>query len=415
LNKDLISSFKAGSKLKHGIIKQLYVEKNLSCVDLSQILGKSIPVIAKTLNELLKEEYITEHGYAPSSGGRRPLMYSLKPDKMYIVAVAMDQFFTRIAVMDLFNNYVSQSEIIELPLHDNDHAAPFLIKLVNDHIDHSGIIREKIIGVGIGMPGFINVKEGINHTFLTNIPDGNSLRTHLEKNIGLPIYIDNDSSLIALAEHRFGLAKGRKNVMVINIGWGTGLGMIVKGELFRGHSGYAGEFSHIPVSDNDILCECGKNGCLETEASLLMLVQKATHEIKNGRISGLKVKDIKYMYEPILDAANKGDQFSIGLLSDMGYNLGKGIAILIHIMNPELIVLSGRGAGAGKILIAPIQQALNKYCIPRLAENTELSVSQLGYDAEIIGAAALVMENFGISHMSVRTEEFRHNLEKSVN
>ncbi len=101
------------------------------------------------------------------------------------------------------------------------------------------------------------------------------------------------------------------------------------------------------------------------------------------------------MYEVVLAAANKGDQMAIELFSEMGYKIGKGISILIHIMNPELVLLSGRGAAAGKILMAPIQQALNKYCIPRLAEYTEVKVSKLGQDAYSIGVAALVMENFG--------------------
>jgi len=101
------------------------------------------------------------------------------------------------------------------------------------------------------------------------------------------------------------------------------------------------------------------------------------------------------MCTAVMVAANKGDQYAIELLSEMGYKIGKGLAILIHLVNPELIVLSGRGADVGKILMAPIQQALNKYSIPRLAENTELKVSGLGHDAELIGAAALVMENFG--------------------
>jgi len=107
--------------------------------------------------------------------------------------------------------------------------------------------------------------------------------------------------------------------------------------------------------------------------------------------------DSEKMSEAIMVAANKGDQYAIELLSDMGYKIGKAIGILIHIVNPELIVLSGRGAAVGKILLAPIQQALNKYCIPRLSEHTDVKVSMLGRKAELTGAAALVMDNFSKS------------------
>ncbi|MDB5146024.1 MAG: hypothetical protein JWQ57_44, partial [Mucilaginibacter sp.] len=142
---------------------------------------------------------------------------------------------------------------------------------------------------------------------------------------------------------------------------------------------------------------CGKRGCLEAEASLLVVAQKAIAGIKKGRVTSLKYNEddhSKLMGDALIEAANNGDQFAIELLSDAGYKIGKALAILIHIMNPAIIVLSGRGAKVAKILMAPIQQALHKYCIPRLAAGTELLVSELGFDAELIGAAVLVMENF---------------------
>ena len=99
-------------------------------------------------------------------------------------------------------------------------------------------------------------------------------------------------------------------------------------------------------------------------------------------------------FEEIIRAAQKGDQFAVGLFSEAGYNIGRGVAILIHILNPEIIIFSGRGSRAGKIWKAPVQQAINEMCIPRPAASTEIEISQLGYEAEMIGAAALVMENY---------------------
>jgi predicted NBD/HSP70 family sugar kinase len=134
-------------------------------------------------------------------------------------------------------------------------------------IRKSGVDKKKIIGAGIGMPGFIDSKKGINYTFLE--AGEQTISQYLSRQLELPVYIDNDSSLIALAEFRFGLARRQKNAMVLNIGWGIGLGMILNGELFRGQNGFAGEFSHMPLFNNNKLCSCGKTGCLETEASLL--------------------------------------------------------------------------------------------------------------------------------------------------
>ncbi|WP_423148570.1 ROK family protein [Rubrolithibacter danxiaensis] len=383
-------------RLKQRVLKELYFDKMLSCADLSLRTKKSLPVVTKVVAELIEENYVIEYGFGPSSGGRRPLMYSLKPHEKLIVAVAIDQLSTHIVIYDLMNNQVSEIEMHELELENNPDALPVLTELINSYISQSGFSKEKIIGIGISMPGFVDVKKGINYSFLE--AGGQSLQKYISDRTDLPVYIDNDSCLIALAELRFGLARLKQNVMVVNVAWGIGLGMILNGEIFRGHTGFAGEFSHIPTSTEGKLCNCGKRGCLETEASLLVVAKKALDGIESGRISSLQqeLKDqSKLPGDVIMEAANKGDQFAIELLSDAGYAIGIGLAILIHIINPAVIILSGRGAAVGKILSASIQQALNKYAIPRLADSTELQISQLGSNAALIGAASLVIECLG--------------------
>jgi predicted NBD/HSP70 family sugar kinase len=372
----------------------LYFDNAMSCAGLSQLFDKSIPSITKAINELIKEGFVVEEGYAPSSGGRRPLMYNINAKAMYILAVAMDQLSARLQLIDLQNNPVAEMATVDIKLLNNEAALPTLIGSLNNYVAESGIPKNKIAGIGIGMPGFINAVEGINYTYLD--AGGQSLSDYISQKTGIATYIDNDSSLIALAEQKFGIAKTQQEVMVINLGWGIGLGMIIDGKIFRGYNGFAGELSHIPLSDDGALCTCGKRGCLEAEASMLVVAEKAEEGIREGRVTSLKSTDgnFKLMGDALMDAANQGDQFALELLSDAGYKIGKALAILIHIMNPANIVLSGRGAKVGKILLAPIQQALHKYCIPRLASGTELLISSLGFDAELIGAAVLVMENF---------------------
>jgi len=385
------------NQLQYRLIRQLYFSPASTCNDLSESLGKSLPIIARALNELIGSGIVQELGYAPSNGGRPPLIYSLKPENMYILAVAMDQLYTRIVVLDLANRFVFPIERIELKLLDNKEALNILTHSLQEVIARLGKDRKKIIGIGIGMPGFVNTRSGNNLTYLPTNSD-ESVRDYLERHLELPVHIENDASVLALAELKEGLAKGLQDVMVIDIGWGVGLGMIVKGELFRGHSGYAGELSHIPISESNTLCECGKRGCLETEATLRVVAKRAIEEIRVGKVSSLKLQESpEAMSESVMAAANQGDQYAIELLTEMGLKIGKAIAILIHIVNPELIILGGRGAEVGKILIAPIQQALNRYCIPRLAEHTEVKVSRLGHDVGLIAAAALVMEKFGES------------------
>jgi predicted NBD/HSP70 family sugar kinase len=377
------------------LFREFYFSGTLSCSDLSERIDKSIPFTIKILNELIDEGYIQESGFAPSSGGRRPVMYTIKHDSIYILSVAMDQLVTSISLMDAHNNHVAGIEKFELPLPKNPAALSILVEKMELVIRKSGVDRKRIIGAGIGMPGFIDFKKGINYSYLE--AEDKTVTQFLSENLNLPVYIDNDSSLIALAEFRFGAARHQRNAMVLNISWGIGLGMILNGELFRGHNGFAGEFSHMSLFNNNRLCSCGKTGCLETEASLLRVIEKAAEGIRAGRLSALGKNfpsgHVEQDWQAIVNAAIRGDQFVVELLSQAAYNIGRGVAILIHLVNPESVILSGRGTLAGKVWQAPIQQALNEHCIPRLAANTTVAISTLGYQAELIGSAALVMEH----------------------
>lgn len=377
------------------IIKNLYVRKALSCAELSLSIKKSLPLSTQLLNALADDGFVIETGYAPSTGGRKPVMYSLAPNVIYVIAVAMDQFVTRIAIMNMNNEFITPVEKYELPLHNNNEALTLLIEKIELLISKSGIAKNKIAGIGMGMPGFIDIKRGMNHSYL--LTGGKNINEYISEKIKIPVFIDNDSSVIALAELRFGAASETKNAMVVNVGWGTGLGLILNGELYRGCNGFAGEFSHIPLLFNGKLCTCGKSGCLETESSLLYVVERALDGLKNGQVTKLKelpTDDLGEACLQIIKAAYEGDQFAIGILTDSGFKIGMGVAMLIHLFNPQDIILSGRGSAAGKILVTPIQQAINEYCIPSLAEYTSIKISELGDDAAMIGAAALVMENY---------------------
>lgn len=368
----------------------------LTLTELSALSNKSLPMVTAIVNDLIDEGYVCESGFASSTGGRRASTFLLNPEKRrYVVAVAMDQLVTQMVIYDLLNEEQGPIQILPLKLSEDEVFFDKLLHFIKDNISGSGISKENFLGVGIGMPGFINFSKGVNHSFF-NLNDGDTLADSLNEELDLPVFIDNDSILIAQAELKFGVGKGHKDVMVINFGWGVGLGMIINGELFRGHNGCAGEFSHIPLSETNKLCSCGKRGCLEVETSLLVLVERARTEMTMGatsRMESLFADTGQLAGDHFLAAAKNGDPLAVSILSDAAFLIGKGLSTLIHIMNPELIILGGRGAMAGKILMAPIQQAINEFCIPRLAEHTTIVVSEIGHRSELLGAAALVIEN----------------------
>jgi len=371
-------------------IKCLYYNKVLTSADISNYTGKSIPHVIKVLNELIKEGYVAEKGFANSSGGRKPLNYSLVPNTHYLLSVAMNQYSAQMVVVDMNNNFVSKVASYEFDIYLLQ--AETFVDYLKHFIKDSNIPQANILGIGITMPGFVDTKKGVNYTFLKT--GGQTLVEYIQQNILIPVFLDNDSTAIALAEQKFGVAADIKNVMVLNLGWGIGLGMILNGQIFRGNNGLAGEFSHIPLFKNGRLCNCGKHGCLETEASLIAVTATAKQGIKQGQTTSLaNYKDINA--DIIIAEAIKGDRFSVKLISEAAYHVGEGLAILIHLMNPAAIVLSGKGSIVGKLWLAPIQQAINEHCIPMLTHHTELIISNLNTKAQLIGGAALVVENFG--------------------
>ena len=378
---------------KKSILKELLIGKTLSCAEISERTGKSTALVTKMLNEMIADGFVEEKGFAPSSGGRRPLTYSLRPKSLYLIGVAMDQFVTRVAIVDTHLNFALPVTEVELTLADNENALQELGDAILKTINNSGIDREKFIGIGIGMPGFIDPHHGANYTFM-----GRNVAAYIKTKTNLPVFIENDSSTIALAENTFGQAKEEANAMIINVSWGVGLGMIINGKLFRGNDGFAGEFSHIPLFVNGKLCSCGKTGCLETETSLNFMLAQAEESIGNGKASILKeslpqAKSHEEKYQAFMKAAQIGDSLTVEIISNAGYNIGRGIAILIHLLNPGKIVISGRCSAAGKIWLAPIQRAINEFCIPRLVSNTRVEVSRLSHTAEMIGTALLVIEH----------------------
>ncbi len=371
-------------------IKCLYYNKVLASADISNHTGKSIPHTIKVLNELIKEGYVAEMGFANSSGGRKPLNYSLVADTHFLVSVAMDQFSAQMVIVDMNNNFVTDVKRYEFDIHLLQPET--FVEHLKNFIREAAIAKSAIIGIGITMPGFVDTDAGVNYTYLK--VTGQTLVEYIQQNISIPVFLDNDSTAIALAEQKFGVAAHIKNVMVLNLGWGIGLGMILNDKIFRGNNGLAGEFSHIPLFKNGKLCKCGKHGCLETEASLIAVTATAKEGIKKGQITSLaNYPDIDA--DSIIAEAIKGDVFSVKLISEAAYHVGEGLAILIHLMNPGAVVLSGKGSVVGKLWLAPIQQAINEHCIPMLTNHTEFIISNLTTKAQLIGGAALVVENFG--------------------
>jgi len=376
------------------ILKNLYFDSALSIAELVKKLAKSTPSITKIIKRLLEEKIIVECGFAESTGGRRPLQFAINPAlNFYILTISTDQHFSTFTLTDLNQQTIIEHRDVPLELKSSN-SADLLLDEMESILELSGIQRDKIIGIGLSIPGFVNSELGVNESYPHNHPLYR-IKSSIEAKYQISTVIENDSRCIAIAEKEFGSAKDIDHSLIINLNWGVGLGIIINGSVFKGESGFAGEFSHIPLSDDNTLCSCGKRGCLEVEASLDATIRSTETDIQNNEYSiySTFVKSKLNKIDALIEASNVGDQIAINNLGKIGYMLGKGISTLIHILNPKQIIVSGRGAELGRILNPQIQIAINEFCIPEIAKTTNVQMSSLNKHAQIKGTAAIVVEN----------------------
>ena len=219
----------------------------------------------------------------------------------------------------------------------------------------------------------------------------------IESQIGIKTFLENDSRAMTYGEYSCGVVEKEKNVIFVNLTWGLGIGIINDGQLYYGKSGYSGEFGHSPVFENEIICQCGKKGCLETEISALALERRFKEKLESGSVSVLKIKkgaSFVSMEEIIAAIVEKEDSLAIEIIEEIGVKLGRYLSMLINIFNPELVVLGGPLAAAGSYLFLPTQSTINKYSLNIVIQDMELKLSKLGSKAGVIGACYILRNKF---------------------
>ncbi|MDX5479867.1 ROK family protein [Fontibacter flavus] len=381
------------NKLK--LIKNLYTKGSNTAGEMCSEVGISLPTVNSLLGDLMTSGEVIKHGRAESQGGRKPDLYKLADNSFYVISVDINKFRIRTAIYNSSNKAVTDIETLKISLNNDKETFEKVCDFILAHLEKSGLPNEKIIAVGISMPGLIDSVNGINHTYLKFGKKG--LVENFESRLGRKVFLENDARAMTLAEFKFGHNDQYKNVLGIFIGWGIGLGIIIDGKIYQGASGFAGEFSHSPIFESrEITCTCGKKGCLESVASGTAIVRMAREAIQNDSDSILArmAAENNGEVEPylVVDAALAGDQRAITIISEAGLDLGRGISILIQLLNPELIILGGSVAEAKHYLTTPIQQALNIYSMAKARENTELALYKLGKEVGLLGGVAVVNE-----------------------
>ena len=360
---------------KKAIIGFLYRMGELSKPEICRLTNVTTPTVSRMIEELIEEGWVIDRGCGNSIGGKRPHVFSLNPDAAYILGVDIGREYLRVAIFNLKNEPIEgileYSSILEEQ--DDEATLRYVREKIDETIGRLNIDRAKIKMAGFALPGLID-REGTSYTYLTYEQPG--IKSILEEMLQIPVFIDNDSNVMAMAEHTFGVAKDVNNVLCISVNECIGLGMILNSKLYRGGIGMAGEFGHIRISGLEESCHCGKIGCLETVSS--------GRAIEN--VAGKPLQEI-------IEAARKDDISAIDLLHRAGEKLGEGIATMIHLFNPDMVVIGGKIVQAGDLMLVPVQQAINKYALARMRGHCELKMSNLGVYSAILGTLMMVMEH----------------------
>jgi len=377
--------------LKKSILGYFANISNATIADLSKELNISVPKMTAILNELIQDGIVQDYGKVESTSGRKPNLFGLLPESAFFIGVDVKQNYINIALSDLQNNLIKIYEKIPYKLDNNKESLEALCQLINTFVLELTIPKDKILGIGINLSGRVNYATGYSYSFFYFNEE--PLSKTIESKVGIKVFLENDSRAMAFGEFSSGIVKGEKDVLFLNMDYGIGLGIMINGQLYYGKSGYSGEFGHMPLFDNEILCRCGKKGCLETAASGWALTRMVKEKMMEGSSSVLfeKMGDkAEIQMEDVIKAANNDDVLAIELIAKIGENIGRGIALLINIFNPELVVLGGSLAQTGEYIRLPIKSAINKYSLSLVSKDTQLKISQLGKRAGIIGACLLV-------------------------
>lgn len=382
------------SKTKRHIISYLIDNGNATITDLSKELNMSIPTTTKFVNEMCASGYLDEYGKLETGEGRRPNLYGLNAESGYFIGVDVKKFSISIGLMNFKGDLVEHDENIDFKSENTSEALDFICQQITSFIDKTDVDSSNILNANINLSGRVNPETGYSYSFFNFSEE--PLTKILSDKLGLPVSIENDSRAMAYGEFAKGCVKGEKNVLFINASWGLGMGIIIDGKPYKGKSGFSGEIGHIHLYNNEILCHCGKKGCLETEVSGMAFHRIVTERMKNGEstiLSKINKNCEKLTLADLIKATNQEDMLCIDVIESIGQKLGDALAGIINIFNPELLIIGGPLALTGDYLLQPLKTSLRKYSLNLVNRDTAITLSKLKDKTGLVGACLLARNN----------------------
>jgi predicted NBD/HSP70 family sugar kinase len=369
------------------LIASLRQDGPASRAELVRRTGLSRVTISGLVADLLDRGIVVERedpdGPSGRGAGRRPSVLTLGPAAGTVLGVDFGHTHLRVVAADLSGQVLAEGhravDVDRSAAEALDEATALIDALLKD----ARIDADDVIGVGMGLPGPIDSRTGVVGSSVI-LPGWAGLHPadELQRRLGFPVEVDNDANLGALAEVLFGAARGARDAVYVKVSSGVGAGLFVGGRIHHGASGITGELGHTLVDPNGTMCRCGNRGCLETRAAApaLLDILRPTYG------DDLTADDIVRL-------ANDGDVGCSRVLGDAGQLIGRALAEVCNLLNPELIVVGGELSGAGAPLLKGIRDAVDRYALPAVASAVDLRAGLLGSRAEVLGAVALIIRD----------------------
>jgi len=378
------------------VLKTFFDNQLISRAEIARMTKLTRATVSDMVAALIEEGLVKEVGYGSSIGGRSPILLSLNADSRYLIGLnlAQDKFIA--AVVNLRGEI---KEMCEAPVgSDNGEQALQTVYQILDQLVATD--WKPIVGIGVGTPGLVNARQGVVVSAVNLDWHDLPLAHLLEARYRLPVSVMNDSQAMAIGEFVYsGAYKSDDNLIVVNVGYGIGAGILINGHIFQGDGGGAGEIGHVAVQENGILCRCGKYGCLETVVSTRAIVQRAQilAEATNPQITSLESLETAFL---------AGDPLAQRVVTDAGHYLGFSIASLVGTLNIKSIVLTGEMACFGKTWLQSVRESMSQAALPRMVQDTRLEIGKLDFRGCILGASAsMLLNNYSLLFMEADINE----------
>lgn len=378
--------------IKNRLLQYCMMHGSQMIPSLATAIGYSIPTVTKYLKELINDGFILEHGKVTSARGRKPSLYGVNPNAGCFIGVDIKYFTLCIAQMNLMGEIVRIKKVEDFNYENTPSVIDTVCSEVLHFIDEEVIDRNTIMMINMNISGRVDSTTGYSYSHFYFEGNDTPLADMLSEKIGCRVMIENITRATTYGEYMAGPFREYNQVLFVNVGWGIGLGIIIDGKLYYGKDGYSGEFGHVKTYNNEIMCHCGKKGCLETEISGSAIHRKLLERIIAGEFSMLAsmVRERKSItIADITNAANRGDMLCIELIKQMGFELGLQLANVINIFNPEIVIIGGSFAHAGNYFLSPIKHAIRKDSLKLMSRDMVIALSTLLDDAGVIGACMI--------------------------